>query len=95
MAQHLDHLQNQGSFEPAEIEEMSAAFSGICKLLGVSQNDTEVMDAIASQVVSLARKGTSSAAGLPERFPAENNAAAFYAAVARNNLRRNDRMDAS
>ena len=95
MAQHSHHLKNQGSFEPAEIEEMSAAFSGICKLLGVTQNDTEVMDAIASKVVSLARKGSSSAADLPERFLAETNAAAFYSAVARNNLRRNDRMDAS
>ena len=74
---------------------MSAAFSGICKLLGVTQNDTEVLDAIASKVVSLARKGSSSATGLPERFLGETNAAAFYPAVARNNVPHNERMVAS
>ena len=50
------------AFEPAAVDEMAAAFSEICRRLNVCADYAELREAIASDVIRLARSGTCDAA---------------------------------
>jgi hypothetical protein len=63
----IQFFREQNAFDPEATNAMSAAFDEVCRALKLLDTDTHGREAVASQIIELARRGEKDAARLRDR----------------------------
>jgi len=71
----IEFLREQNAFDPEATNAMSAAFEEVCRALKLSDTDTHGREAVASQIIELARRGEKDPVRLRDRVLRDAGAA--------------------
>jgi len=63
----IEFFREQNAFDPEATHAMSTAFEEICRALRLLDTDTRGREAVASQIIELARRGEKNPARLRDR----------------------------
>jgi hypothetical protein len=63
----IEFFREQNAFDPEATRAMSTAFEEVCRALKLLETDAHGREAIASQIIELARRGENDAARLRDR----------------------------
>jgi hypothetical protein len=72
----IEFLRKQNAFDPEATKAMSAAFEDVCRALKLLDTDTNGREAVAAQIIELARRGEKDPVRLRDRVLRDASASA-------------------